>query len=417
MQSPHCITIAAFQMKFLKLFFLAALSATMLTGCERQFVSPIDPPDPSQTAAQLAQKALSDLADTAAERGFVDLANAASDVAEGLAIETGTTTEMAFLELVQEAEALQVGFASASCGITLREFAIASRQAAHAYVTEATIEPSDTEQVLKNLAQEALNAETLLQQFPAENPFIPFAFGYAPDTNSHGEPFYVPDPNPGPNPSYEPGVILIQYDATIRPVTETRAAVIDLLTNKGYTVTTEGVLDNIESVYLGEDVDIFPIMEELITIRGVAVVQPNYLYYPTVEPEILISPAEYIEVINRVRTRYNKAWCQGNFDVIDSILIEESGVDFFDYSFVRKLADIYAEEIPEAAEHIRTNGFALRSIASEFLGIYFGYWPRESHEWIIERFRIFIREGIVDIEHSRHRVCIGNMCSQAEIHP
>ena len=405
-------------MRFFPLIFLAVLSATILTGCERRLISPIDPTDPSQTTAQLAQRALSDLADTAAERGFVDLANAASDVAEGLATETGTTTEMAFLELVQEADVLQVGFASASCGITLREFAMASQQAAHTYVTEATIEPSDTERVLENLAQEALNAETVLRQFPAENPFIPFAFGYAPSTNSLGESFYVPDPDPRPDPLYEPGVILIQYDATIRPVTETIAAVIEFLTNKGYTVTTEGVLDLIEVIDLGVDVDLHPIMEELITIPGVALVQPNYLYYPTVPQEILISPAPaaHIAIIDKVRTRYNKAWCQGNFDVIDSILIEESGVDFFDYSFVRNLADIYAEEIPEAAEHIRTNGFSLRSIASEFLRIYFSYLGK-SHEEIIEHFRQSIRNGNVIIEHSRPKICIGNMCSQAVIYP
>ena len=403
-------------MRFFTLLFVAVLSATILIGCERQLLSPIDPTDPPQTTVQLAQKALSSLADTAAERGFVDLANAASDVAEGLAIETGTTTEMVFLELVQEAEVLQVGFASASCGITLREFAMASQQAAHTYVTEATIEPSDTERVLENLAQEALNAETVLRQFPAENPFIPFAFGYAPGTNSLGESFYVPDPNPRPEPSYELGVILIQYDATIRPVTETRAAVIEFLTNKGYTVTTEGVLDLIEAIDLGVDVDPIPIMEELITIPGVALVQPNFFYYITVPPEILISPPTNIDIINKVRTRYNKAWCQGNFDVIDSILIEESGVDFFDYSFVRNLADIYAEEIPEAAEHIRTNGFSLRSIASEFLGIYFSYLGK-SHEEIIEHFRQSIRNGNVIIEHSRPKICIGNMCSQAVIYP
>ncbi len=398
-------------MRFFALIFVAVLSATILIGCERQLVSPIDPTDPSQTTAQ---KALSDLADTAAERGFVDLANAASDVAEGLAIETRTTTEMAFLELVQEAEVLQVGFASASCGITLREFAIASEQAAHTYVTEATIEPSDTERVLENLAQEALNAETVLRQFPAENRFIPFAFGYAPSTNLLGESFYVPDPRP--EPPYELGVILIQYDATIRPVTETRAAVIEFLTNKGYTITTEGVLDLIEAIDLGVDVDPLPIMEELITIPGVAFVQPNFLYYPTVPQEILISPSADIDIINKVRTKYNKAWCQGNFDVIDSILIEESGVDFFDYSFVRNLADIYAEEIPEAAEHIRTNGFSLRSIASEFLRIYFSYVGK-SHEEIIEHFRQSIRNGNVIIEHSRPKICIGNMCSQAVIYP
>ena len=37
-----------------------------------------------------------------------------------------------------------------------------------------------------------------------------------------------------------PGLILIQYDSTIRTVDETRAAVIELLTLKGYSVQVEG---------------------------------------------------------------------------------------------------------------------------------------------------------------------------------
>ena len=60
-------------MKFFKLLFLAVLSLTVLTGCERQLLSPIDPTDPPQTTnTQFAQKALSDLADTAAEREFTE---------------------------------------------------------------------------------------------------------------------------------------------------------------------------------------------------------------------------------------------------------------------------------------------------------------------------------------------------------
>ena len=78
-------------MKFFTLLFVAALSATMLTGCERQLLPRIDPTDPSQTTAQLAQRALSDLADTAAELSFDELADAASEVAEVLAIDDGTT--------------------------------------------------------------------------------------------------------------------------------------------------------------------------------------------------------------------------------------------------------------------------------------------------------------------------------------
>ena len=65
-------------MKFLTLLFVAVFSATILTGCERQLVSPVVPTDLLQTT-EFAQKALSDLADTATKRAFVDLANAASE--------------------------------------------------------------------------------------------------------------------------------------------------------------------------------------------------------------------------------------------------------------------------------------------------------------------------------------------------
>lgn len=387
-------------MRFFQLFFFAALSATILTGCERQLLSPIAATDPSQTTTQFAEMALSELADTAAERGFVDLANAANEVAEVLTVETGTT-KTAFSKLVQEATALQHGFASANCGIKLEGFAIASERAANAYATEAA-EPSVMEQTLANLAQEALNTEGVLQQFPAENPFMPFAFGYAPNIDSYEDyVFYVePSPAPDPGPPYELGVILIQYDETIQPATETRTAVVDFLTLKGYTVQVNGVLPGIERIDLGVDVDPYSIMEELITIPGVALLQPNFLYSITMDPdpELLILSFSSVQIIDKVREKYNEAWCQGNFDIIDSILIEESGLDFFDYAFVRNLTDIYAEEIPEAAARIRTNSFSLRSIAITFHDIQLHYADR-GQEYIIELFRQSIRKRGVTIAH------------------
>ena len=96
--------------------------------------------------------------------------------------------------------------------------------------------------------------------------------------------------------------------------------------------------------------------------------------------------------------KYNEAWCQGNFDVIDNILIEESGLDFFDYAFVRNLADIYAEEIPEDAERIQMNRFSLRYIASEFLADYFWFTTENLNE-SIEHFRQSVRNGYLSIEH------------------
>ena len=424
MQSPHGIIASAFRLKFFTLLFLAALSATVLIGCERQLLSPIDPTDPSQTTVQFAQKALSDLADTAAKRGFVDLANAANEVAEVLTVEQEQeTTGIAFLKLYQEAYTLQDAFALASCGITLEGFSMVSGRAARTYITdpyltESAVEPSAREQVLENLAQEALNAGTALRQFPAENAFIPFAFGYKPSD-------YLPS---GAVIVYFQSCnneIIINYDETIRSVFITRAAVVEFLTLKGYAMVQEELpftnykfidLNNYEFIDLNADVNPYSVREELLSIPGVARISicgDEYIPGPPVtieEPTFNAQP--FFIIVDRVRERYNEAWCQGNFDMIDSILIEESGVDFFNYSFVRNLADIYAEEIPEAAERIRTNGFSLHSIAVAFLYIY-SWHSEKSHEEITERFRQSIKDGYVTIEHFRGGTSVNNLHIEA----
>ena len=131
-----------------------------------------------------------------------------------------------------------------------------------------------------------------------------------------------------------------------------------------------------DSIVLDVSVDPLFLGEGLIEkIPGIASVQPNFLYAPTVEdpfflPTLLSLPPNVVRtnrIIHQVRTRYNQAWCQGNFDIMDTILIEESGLDFFDYAFVRNLANIYAEEIPEAAERIQTNRYSPGSIAAKIL--------------------------------------------------
>lgn len=497
-------------MKFFKLFLLAALSATILTGCERQFVSPIDPTNPSQTTVKLAQKALSALADTAAERKLVNLANAASSVTEVLAMKTGTIAEPVpeFLKLAVEASALERGFGQTACGIDLRNFAIASVHTAKTHVTEITgyefygreelrallriyppEGPSDMDQALQNLAQEAYNAEAALQQLPTENPYIPFAFGYGLGIDVYAN--YYRYYSGGGCPPYEPGLLNIRYDVKIRPAIETQEAVIEFLTNKGYTVTAEGVIDHIDRVGLGADVDPIPIVKELRTIPGVAGAQPDFYncsevaypddtscpykpgviyirYDPKIRPaietqaavnEFLINkgytvttkrdisavkpvyldldvdlysiaieldtipgvaraainhivcildvplpPPKSVGIIDRVRRGYNMAWCRGNFDIIDSILTGESGLAFFDYAFVRNLADIYAEEIPEDANLIQTNDFSLRPIGITFLTIYFQHSGKTPDE-IIEIFRQTVRNRnmgneTVTIKHS-----------------
>ena len=385
-------------MKFFLLLFLTTLSTAMLIGCE--WVRPLptkDIPAPSKTTLQFAQTALSDLADTAAERGFVDLANAANEVSEVLAIETGTTTETPFWKLFLEANALQQGFASANCEIKLGGFAIASERSARAYAAEAAGEPSDREQVLENLAQEALNAKTVFQQFPAENAFIPFAFGY-------DRPSYLSPSTIGCN-----NDMFITYDETIRPMNMTRAAVVEFLTLKGYAIVLHKPFSNEDGIALNAPINIM--REELYAIPGVARIHIcgiDSFPHPPPGPgpklpdlnSLLFTYPFFI--IERVGTRYNEAWCQGNFDAIDSILIEESGLDFFNYTFIQNLADIYAEEIPEAAEPIRSNGFSLHSIAVVFLDIYFQH-SEKNHEEIVELYRQSIRDGYVTIEHLKTR--------------
>ena len=476
----------------------------MLIGCE--WVPPLptkDIPAPSKTTLQFAERALSALADTASERGFVDLANAANEVAEVVAMKTGTIAEPApeFLKLALEASALERGFAQTACGIELRKFAIASVHTAKIHVTEITgyefygrselrylsaiyppEEPSGMDQALQNLAQEAMNAEAALQQLPTQNSFIPFAFGYGIgiDVFANYDHYYVGCP------PYEPGVIYIRYDVKIRPAIETQTAVIEFLTNKGHTVTEEGVIVHSDRVLLGVDVDTLPVVKELRTIPGVAGAQPDFynctevpypdetscpyspgvinIRYdvkirPAIETQAAVNeflinngytvsterdvyavkpvnldseanlfpitielhnipgvartdinysvcavldwiphpPPKSVGIIDRVRTSYNEAWCQGNFDAIDSILIGESRLDFFDYAFVRNLADIYAEEIPEDANLIQTNGFSLRPIGITFLTVYFQH-SEKTLDKIIELFRQTVRNRNMGIQ-------------------
>ena len=389
-------------MKFFKLFLLAALSATILIGCERQFVSPIkDVPDSPQTNTQFAQKALSDLADTANKRAFLNLANAASGVAETLATDDGTSVEPIYskiAKLADEVTVLERAYVEAGCEIEFQDFAEASVDAVRAYTVR---DAADMEQALQNLARGAVTAEKVLQQLPAENVFVPFAFGYGLSTCSTSF-------------RYPPGEFWIQFDSATRPVNETRTAVIEFLANKGYSATVEKYpiqkyptprdeLHNYERVSLGVDVYLQFLMKELVTVPGVAVVVQEFwetLPYggpprdegPPVQSYLLKAG----QVIERVRTKYNEVWCQGNFDVINNILIEESGLTFFDYAFVRNLADIYAEEIPERAERIRTNRFSLESIAGNFLQIYFQDSEKTLDE-IIVLFRQFA--GHVSLEH------------------
>lgn len=366
-------------MKSFKLLFLVAFSAIILTGCESQLLSPIkDISDPPETNTQFAQRALLELADTATERGLIDLANAASGLAEVLAIEDGTSVQPTFSRLARLADVvtgLERAFVNSGCEIELRNFAEASVNAVTAYTIR---DAADMEKALQNLAQEALNADPILAQLPTENIYIPFAF-----TSFRGN-----------SPPYVLGVILVQYDDTIRPALETRAAVVEFLTLKGYKVQVAGVISDVEAIHLDAPVDPLLFLDELIKISGIALVQPNFLY----EFQIAVPPPPSVEIMWRVTARYNEAWCQGNFDAIDSILIEESGLDFFDYAFVRNLATIYAEENPETAARIQTNRprHPLWAIAVNFLDIYFQNSEKTLDE-VVELFRQYVRAGQVRV--------------------
>ena len=282
-------------------------------------------------------------------------------------------------------------FAEAGCEIKLQGFAHASIDAVKAYTIR---DAAEMEQALQNLAQET--AEMALGQLPAGNGFIPFAFGYSSSIDFPECWCSAPELD---YPDYEHGEIVVEYDRTIRPVSETRSAVIEFLTNKGYTEVRMQSAD-VDAAWLdfGAYIDPLLIMRELSTIPGIA-----QLTHPIVIHESYpfddLAPPSHIQIVDRARERYNEVWCQGNLDVIDSILIEESGLDFFDYVFVRHLANIYAEEIPETAEHIRMNLFYLRSMAIEFLKIYFHDSGKPLDE-IIEIYRQSVRDGNVDLEHS-----------------
>ena len=403
-------------MKFSKLVFLIALSTSMLIGCERQLLSPIGPSAPSQTTSQFAQESLLNLADITVERGFVDLANAANGVAETLVMDDGTSVEPMFTNIAKLAGAVTIlehAFGAADCNIELQGLAKASMDAVKAHTIR---DAADMEQSLINLAQEASNAKTALEQLPDEYDFMPFAFGYGPAVDHTLNEFFHTE---GPiDPLYVPGLILIQYDTSIRPIDETRASAIEVLTQKGYTTKVEGwekylsqgykewfhlkeytdqvkveaVTGYIESIDLGTDVDPLLIMRELLDIPGVSHVQPDVF---EVHVDFYYSEGYYI--IRRLAGEYNKAWCQGDFDLIDAILIEESGLDFFDYAFVRNLADIYAEEITEFTERIQMNRFSLRWLAEEFLDIY-ALDPESPLDEVIERFRQSVKTGKPSID-------------------
>ena len=364
-------------MKFFKLFLLAALSAIILTGCERELLSPIKGiPDHQEINTQFAQSALLELADTATSQGFMNLADAVTEFVEALATEDQTSVQPTFSKLsrlASEVTFLINSFDNIGCSIELRAFAEASVDAIRAYTVR---DAADMERALQNLAQEAGTANMTLQQsdlIALNNAFRPFVFGDSLrywNINQVGHTVL--------------GRMELGYkNLDVELIKKTDTAVLDFLATKGYTAIGTRRFDGWECDYpfvinLGAKVDTRLIIEEfeeeLKNIPNLAYVYPVDFCPP---PRTLAAPALTVKdlvrlVIQSISYRYNKAWCQGTLDVntVDSILIEESGLDFFNYAFLQNFADIYAEEKPETIERIRSNMFSFRSIVVYFLGNY-----------------------------------------------
>ena len=361
-------------MKLLTLLFLAVLNAIMLIGCERQLLSPIkDVPDPLQINTQFAQMALLDLADTATSQGFMNLAEAVTEFVEALATEDQTSVQPTFSKLsrlASEVTFLINSFDNTGCSIELRTFAEASVDTIRAYTIR---DAADMERALQNLAQEAETASIALQQLSVlNNSFRPFVFGYSsrywPDgINSVGHQVL--------------GKMQLEYkNLDVGLIQKTDTAVFDFLATKGYKATDtqrflRGECDFLFVMDLGAKVDTGLIIEEFeAELKNIPNLADIYTVHTCPYPEITAEPPLTVSdlfelVINSISNRYNKAWCQGNLDLntIDSILIEESGLDFFTYAFLQNLADIYAEEKPGTTERIRSNMFSFRSIVIRFL--------------------------------------------------
>ena len=373
-------------MRFFKLLFLLPVSAIILIGCERQITSPIiNTVEHKEINTQFAQNALLEFADTATSQGFINLADAVTEFVEALATEDQTSVQPTFSKLARfasEITYLESSFANAGCSIDLRTFAEASVDTIRAHTIRDTAEMG---RVLQNLAQEAETASIALQQLSVmNNPFRPFVFGYSSRyvRRECGR--------------ERLGIIALKYEKLNVGINETEAAVLDFLASKGYKAMPShfsdgefwGGFDSDSYIALDAQVNTEFIIEELRNIPNVMYVAPVSRFCDP-EPLAVQSPSvtELSKFIaNSISDRYNEAWCQGNLDVnaIDSILTEESGLDFFNYAFLRNLVDIYVEEKPEPPERIRSNMFSFRSIVLKFLGLYL--FSRKTPDELIEMY-------------------------------
>ena len=373
-------------MRFFKLLFLLPFSAIILIGCERQITSPIiNTVEHKEINTQFAQNALLEFADTATSQGFINLADAVTEFVEALATEDQTSVQPTFSKLsrlASEVTFLINSFDNAGCSIELRTFAEASVDAVRAYTVR---DAADMERALQNLAQEAGTANITLQRsdlIALNNSFRPFVFG--------GSSLYWPGRIYSVS-HIVLGKMELEYknlDVELRKKTD--AAIFDFLATKGYKAIDIQSVSGGDCYFpfvidLGAKVNTQLIIEEFEeALKNIPNLANIGIVYFCQHPEPLEVPPLTLEVppltvndllelvINSISDRYNQAWCQGNLDLntIDSILIEESGLDFFTYAFLENLADIYAEEKPETTERIRSNMFSFRSIVIHFLGNY-----------------------------------------------
>lgn len=335
--------------------------------------------------------ALSSFADTATSQGFMNLSDAVTEFVEALATEDQTSVQPTFSKLARfasEITYLESSFANAGCSIDLRTFAEASVDTIRAHTIRDAAEMGC---VLQNLAQEAETASIALQQLSVmNNPFRPFVFGYSSRYVRRECGSIL-------------GIIALEYEKLNVGINETEAAVLDFLASKGYKAMHPHFRDSEFGghSYIALDAQVntgFIIEEfgeELRNIPNVMYVAPG-IEFCEPEPSVVQLPSVgelHKFITNSISDRYNEAWCQGNLDVnaIDSILTEESGLDFFNYAFLRNLVDIYVEEKPEPPERIRSNMFSFRSIVLAFLRLYL--FSRKTPDELIEMYPQYSMEN------------------------
>lgn len=85
---------------------------------------------------------------------------------------------------------------------------------------------------------------------------------------------------------------------------------------------------------------------------------------------------------------------------LDQILIEETGLQYYDWHFVGDLTAIYEQERPQEAGRLVSGKFSRRGMNVEWMRLYFAY-PETTKEERIELFRQSVKNGKVSIEYNQ----------------